>query len=179
MLTGTLAALRSAAWQSKAQAAYAIGIGVITLVAAAVAFVLYLQHSAEISAYQSASKCASPSDALNGRGCRYEGQTEVLSTSRHDRLEAVVRFDALPTRTFSTSFPTHNEPDSTALRAGAIADGELWAGKVTRLASKPTVDNPEPYPAQSFLIFAVFFGVSGLVILFMSSQLARRAWRPK
>jgi hypothetical protein len=156
---------------------YAIGIGVIVLVGAVVAFLMYLHHNSEISAYQSASTCASPSDALNGQGCRYEGQTQVLSTSRHDRLEAVVRLDALPTRTFSTSFPNNNEPSSTALRAGATAEGELWAGKVTRLAGKPTVDNPEPYPAQSFLIFAVFFGVSGLVILFMSSRLARAAWR--
>jgi hypothetical protein len=179
LLKGTRAALRSAAWQSKAQAAYVIGIGVITLIAAAVAFVMYLQHNSTMDAYQSASKCASPGDALNGQGCRYDGQAQVLSTSRHDRLEAVVRFDALPTRTFSTSFPTHDEPSSTALRAGATSDGELWAGKVTRLAGKPTVDSPEPYPAQSYLIFALFFGVSGLGILFFASRLARTAWRQK
>jgi hypothetical protein len=152
---------------------------VIALIAAAVAFVMYLQHSSAISAYQSASKCASSSDALNDQGCRYEGLAQVLSTGRHDRLEAVVRFDDLPTRTFSTSFPNNNEPSSTALKAGATADGELWAGKVTRLAGKPTVDNPEPYPAQTFLIFAIFFAVGGLVNLFMSSRLARAAWRRK
>jgi hypothetical protein len=179
LLKGTLATLRSAAWQSKAQAAYAIGIGVVALIAAAVAFLMYLQHNSEMNAYESASTCASPSDALNGQGCRFDGQAHVLSTSRHDRLEAVVTFDALPTRTFSTSFPTHDEPSSTALRAGATSDGELWAGKVTRLAGKPTVDSPEPYPAQTFLIFAVFFSVSGLVIIFMSSRLARAAWRAK
>jgi len=174
-----MANLRSVVWQSKAQAAYAVGLGVITFIAAALAFVMYQQHNSEMGAYQSASKCASPGDALNGQGCRYDGQTEVLSTRRQDRLEAVVRFDALPTRTFSTSFPTDNEPSSTALRAGATADGELWAGKVTRLAGKPTVDSPEPYPAQTYLTFAGFFAVGGLVILFMSSRLARAAWRKK
>ncbi|MHB8614050.1 MAG: hypothetical protein ACYDAL_16750 [Candidatus Dormibacteraceae bacterium] len=158
---------------------YAIGIGVIVLVGAMVAFLMFLQHSSAISAYQSASSCASPSDAMSGQACRFKGQTQVLSTSRHDRLEAVVSFDALSDRTFHTSFPNDNEPSSTALRGGATADGELWAGRVTRLAGKPTVDNPEPYPAQSFLVFATFFAVSGLVILFMSSRLAKAAWRRK
>lgn len=50
---------------------------------------------------------------------------------------------------------------------------------MTRLAGKPTVDNPEPYPAQTFLIFAIFFALAGLVIIFMSSQLATAAWRRK
>lgn len=62
------------------------------LIVAAAAFILYLHYSGDISAYESASSCASPGDALQGQACVYKGQAKVLSTSRHDRLEAAVEF---------------------------------------------------------------------------------------
>lgn len=158
---------------------YAIGIGVIVLIGAVAAFILYLHYIGEISAYQSAAKCASPGDAAQGQACVYTGQANVLSTSRHDRLEATVEFDSMPARTFSTSFPNNNEPTSAALSVGTTLDGEVWAGKVTRLAGKRTVDNPESYPAQPYLVFSGMFLVGGLVILGLSAGLARVAWRVK
>ena len=149
MLNGSGSALSSAARQSRAQAKYAIGLGAFVLVFAAAAFILYLHYSGDISAYESASSCASPGDALQGQACVHKGQARALSTGRHDRLEAVVEFDSLPAHTFGTSFPNNNEPSSTALTAGTTTDGEIWAGKVTRLAGKPTVDNPEAHPANA------------------------------
>ena len=118
-----------AASQSRAQAKYAIGVGVFVLVAAAAAFILYLYYGGQISVYESASSCASPGDALQGQSCSYKGQAKVLSASRHDRLEAAVELDSLPVRTFTTSFPTNNEPSGTALNAGTTTAGELWAGR--------------------------------------------------
>jgi hypothetical protein len=164
--------------QSRAQAKYAIGVGVATLLAATASLVLYLHQTADISAYRSASNCASPRDATQGQGCRYQGQAQILSTSRHDRLEATVAFDALPARTFTTSFPNRDEPSSTMLRAGTPGDAELWAGKVTRLAGKLTVDNPES-TVQPYGEIAVGFLVGGLVLLAVSAGLAREAWRQK
>lgn len=168
-----------AAWRNKAQAALAIAVGLITIVAALVLLFFYFRDSGLIASYRSASSCATAGDAVAGDGCRYEGQARVLSVSRHDRLEAVVSFDSLPGRTFSTSFPNSDEPDSTALKVGATANGELWAGKVTQLAGKGTLDDPEPYPTTPLLVMAAILGVVGLVILFLSGQLARAAWRPR
>jgi hypothetical protein len=170
---------QNAAWQSRAQAIFVIGIGVLVLLGAAVAFILYLRYGGDISAYQSAAKCASPSDASQGQACIYKGQAKVLSTGRHDRLEATVEFDSIPARTFSTSFANNNEPSSTALSIGITTDGEVWSGKVTRLAGKLTVDNPEIRPAQPYLEFTRMFLVGGLVILGLSAGLARAAWRVK
>ena len=100
-----MANLRTVVWQSKAQAAYAVGLGVITFIAAAVAFVMYQQHNSEMGAYQSASKCASPGDALNGQGCRYDGQTEVLSTR-----------SAIGSKRSSGSTPCRPAPSARAFR---------------------------------------------------------------
>jgi hypothetical protein len=91
----------------------------------------------------------------------------------------VVEFDSISARTFSTSFPTNNEPSTTALSVGTTTDGELWAGKVTRLAGKMTADNPQIYPPQSYLEIALMIMVGGLVILGLSVGLARDAWRVK
>ena len=85
----------------------------------------------------------------------------------------------MPGRTFSTSFATHNEPSSTALIVGTTTDAEVWAGMVTRLAGKVTVDNPENTPAQPYLEFTGMFIVGGLVILGLSAGLARDAWKVK
>jgi hypothetical protein len=170
---------QNAAWQARAQAKYAIGLGVFALVVAAMAFILYLHYKGDIGAYESAAQCASAGDAAQGQSCVYKGQARVLSTGRHDRLEAVVEFDSISARTFSTSFPTNNEPSTTALSVGTTTDGELWAGKVTRLAGKMTADNPQIYPPQSYLEIALMIMVGGLVILGLSVGLARDAWRVK
>jgi hypothetical protein len=170
---------QNAAWQARAQAKYAIGLGVFALIVAAMAYILYLHYKGDISAYESAAQCASASNAAQSQSCIYKGQARVLSTGRHDRLEATVEFDSIPARMFNTSFPTHNEPSSTALSVGATSDGEMWAGKVTRLAGKMTVDNPEIHPAQPYLDIALMIFVGGLLILGLSAGLARDAWRVK
>jgi hypothetical protein len=178
LLKGT-AAPRNAASRRRAQAVYAIGIGGMGLVAAAAAFILYVHYSGEIGAYQSAPSCALSTEALQGQACVYRGPAKVLSTDRHDGLEVVVEFDSLPARTFNSSFPSNNEPSSTALSVGITAEGEIWAGKLTRLAGKSTVDNPESHPAQPYLEYAGIFVAGALVILILAGGLARQAWRQK
>ncbi|HEV2032833.1 MAG TPA: hypothetical protein VGU71_01325, partial [Candidatus Dormibacteraeota bacterium] len=126
-------------------------LGVLTCV---VLIFFDVRDSGLISAYRSASNCPSTTDALSSDKCRFEGQAHVVSTSRQSRLEAIVSFESLPGRTFSASFPTTNEPDSSALRTGSTVLGELWNGRVTRLAGKPTVDNPEGYPTSALLQIA-------------------------
>jgi hypothetical protein len=166
-----------AAWRNKAQAALAIAAGVITAIASLVLVYFYSRDAGLISAYRSANICTSAEAALNGQICRYQGPARVVSTARHDRLEAVVSFNSLSGRTFSTSFPNDAEPDSAALKAGASADAELWDTKVTRLAGKPTVDDPEPYPTTPLLAMAAILGLVSVAILVLAVRLARTAWR--
>jgi hypothetical protein len=134
---------------------------------------LDVRDSGLISAYRSASNCTSPSNALNSDSCRFQGQAQVLSTSRQTRLEAVVSFESLPGRTFSTSFPTNDEPDSSALKAGASVAGELWNGKVTRLAGKATVDDPVGYATSALVEIAALLAVLSLPLLAIGIWLAR------
>jgi len=151
----------------------ALIIAVLGLLACVVLVVFDVRDSGLISAYQSASNCSSPSDALNGEACRFQGQAQVIHTSRQTRLEAVVSFESLPRRTFSTSFPTNDEPDGSALKAGSTVAGELWNGKVTRLAGKPTVDDPEGYPTSGLLEIAAFLAVLSLPLLAIGIWLTR------
>ena len=131
-----------------------------------------------ISTYESASACSSPGDALQGNRCRYEGQAQVLGTTKTDQLEATVEFRSVPGRTFTTRFVKNNEP-SPALTAGATTDGELWSGKVTQLGRKQTADNPESRPAQPLLEFGVIFVVGALLIFGLAAGLASVTWRVK
>jgi hypothetical protein len=174
-LTGMQTAPTGAVRRNRAQALMALIIAVLGLLACVVLLVFDVRDSGLISAYQSASNCSSPSDALNGDACRYQGQAQVISTSRQTRLEAVISFAALPGRTFSTSFPTNDEPDSSALKAGASVAGELWNGKVTRLAGKATVDDPEGYPTSALLEIAALLAVLSLPLLAIGIWLARSA----
>jgi hypothetical protein len=151
----------------------ALIIAVLGLLACLVLVFFDVRDSGLISNYQSASNCSSPSDALNGDACRFQGTAQVVSTSRQTRLEAVVSFESLPGRTFSTSFPTNDEPDSSALKAGATAAGELWNGNVTRLAGKATVDDPEGLPTSSLLEIAAFLAILSLPLLGIGVWLAR------
>jgi len=162
-----------AARRSKAQAVMALVIAGLGLLACLVLIYFDVRDSGLVSAYQSASSCSSPSDALNSDRCRFQGQAQVISTARQTRLEAVVSFESLHGRTFSTSFPTNDEPDSSALKAGASVAGELWNGKVTRLAGKATVDEPERYPTTALLEIAALLAVLSLPLLAIGIWLAR------
>jgi hypothetical protein len=168
-----------AAWRNKAQAVFALAIGVIVVGNGIFFLLLYIGDSNDAAAYASASSCASPTEAVNGRSCRYEGQARVLSTRRPLRLEVTIVFDSLAGRTFTASFLTPNEPDSTALTVGASVAAELWSGKVTRLAGKIPVDDPETYTTTPYLIVALFSGIFALVIFVLAIPLARAAWRQK
>jgi len=168
-----------AAWRNKVQAALAIAVGVIAVSNGIFFLFMYVANSADVAGYTSASMCSSAIDAVSGRGCRYEGQARVLSTSRPVRLEVTVAFGSLPGRAFTASFTVPNEPDSTALKVGGLVTGELWNGKVTRLASKVSADDPETYTTTPYLIIALFSGVFALVIFVLATSLARAAWRPK
>ena len=107
----------------------ALIIAVLGLLACVVLVVFDVRDIGLISAYQSASNCSSPSDALNGEACRFQGQAQVIHTSRQTRLEAVVSFESLPRRTFSTSFPTNDEPDGSALKAGSTSRERFGTGR--------------------------------------------------
>jgi hypothetical protein len=155
---------------------FAVGIGVLALVASAAAFILYFHFQADISAYRSTPTCATPADALT-TDCRYAGPAQVLGTSRTDQLRATVQFPAVPAKTFTARFPKDNEPSGSALTTGATTDGELWSGKVSRLAGHPTSDNPESTSAESILPFGWFFLVGALLIFGLSVGLARVNWR--
>jgi hypothetical protein len=163
----------SGARRNKVQAVMALVIAGLGLLTCVVLIFFDVRDSGLITAYQAASGCSSPSDALNTDKCRFRGQALVISTSRQTRLEAVVSFESLAGRTFSTSFPTSDEPDSSALKAGASVAGELWNGKVTRLAEKATVDDPEGYPTSALLEIAAFFAVLSVPLLAIGIWLAR------
>jgi hypothetical protein len=178
-MTESLGQPRVAAWRYKAQAVFALAIGVIAVVSTVAFFIFYFRDKSDISAYQSASSCASAGDALNGQGCRYEGQARVLGTSRHDRLEARVAFESIRGRNFATSFPNGDEPDTTALKVGGTATAELWDSKVTQLAGKATVDDPVGSETTPFLILSVIFGAFAVVIFVLAIPLATAAWRQK
>ena len=100
-----------------------------------------------------------------------------MSTSTGAGHKAVVSFEALPGRTFSTFFPSGGAPDCSRLQQGDTAEAELWSGKVTRLAGKVTNDDPEEYPTSSLLELALFLGLLGIPLLVIGISLARSAWR--
>jgi hypothetical protein len=162
--------------QNKLQTALLIAVLVIGIIAALLFVFFYFRDSALISAYKSATSCATPGDAMSGEGCRYEGQAQVLSVRSADRLEAVVAFDSLPGRTFSVGWPKGDEPDITALQVGGTADAELWTGKVTRLAGRNTIDEPEGYPTTRFLQTAALIGGMLLIGFFVWGLAPRFAW---
>jgi hypothetical protein len=167
------------AWRTKLQAALVIVVGAGCLVASLVIVYFGFRDTGLISAYRSASSCASPTDALSTEACRYAGKATVLSTSRHDLLEVRVSFDSLPGRTFSTGWPRDGEPDTSALNVGGSAPGELWNGHVTRLAGQPTIDDPEGYPTTSFFEIGGFIGLLSLGAVVSGAFMARAAWRRK
>ena len=163
---------KSARRRARYQVVFAAGIGVLALVAAAAAFILYSHYGAAISSYESSPACSSPGDALQGKHCRFSGQAQVLTTTRTDRLNVKVEFYSIPGHTFSTGFTKDSEPSAAALTTGTTTDGELWSGKVTRLAGKLTTDNPESTPAQPLLTFGVIFVLGALLIFGLDIGLA-------
>ncbi|HEX2645952.1 MAG TPA: hypothetical protein VHO95_01875 [Candidatus Dormibacteraeota bacterium] len=132
--------------------------------------VLYFHFQGLIQAYESAPRCSSAADALKDQGCRYVGEAHVLSSQ--DESTATVEFPALSGRSFTAVFPTAQRPNAAAVSVGTTADGELWSGKLTRLAGKRTADNPEQTPADPFLQIAIFFGVAALALLILTLGIA-------
>jgi hypothetical protein len=137
---------------------------------------LYFQQSASVGAYTSASSCASPSDALSSEACRYHGPATVESANSHDPFHASVAFEALPSRTFIAGWPPGGGPAITALTLGGTVDAELWNGKVTRAAGKPTIADPELLGATFYLQGAAISVGAALLILLIWG-LALNAWQ--
>ncbi len=169
-------AVWGASWRNKLQAVLAIAIAVIGLVTALVLLYFDRHDAAEISAYNSASVCAGPADAIGSETCRYEGQANVVSTRRDTRLYAVIAFDSMPGRTFTTSWPTKTEPNLALLSPATTIDAEVWNGKIAKLGGTRTVDSPDNVPMGLWELSA-FFGVLCLPLLFFGGQMARSAWR--
>jgi len=176
-LTGARPAPWGAAWRNKAQAAFAIVVGVAVVILGFFFLFMFLGNSSDLAAYSSASPCLSVNDAFNGRSCRYVGQARVLSTSRPVRLQVQVALDNLPGRTFTASFVVANEPSSSALKTGGTVAAELWDGKVTHLAGEPSDADPELDTTTPFLITAAILWVWGTLVIFLGGWLARAAWR--
>lgn len=169
-------AVWGASWRNKFQAVLYIAIAVISLISAPVVLYFDRHDAAEISAYNSASVCVAPADAIGSQTCRYEGQANVVSTRRDIRLYAVVAFDSMPGPTISASWPTNTEPDLASLRPGATISAEVWNGKVTKLGGTRTVDSPENVPMGLWELSA-FFTILGLPLLVFGGLTARSAWR--
>jgi len=164
-------------WHGKPQAFLCIVIAALALLTCVALTVFDIRDTGFISAYRAASPCSSAADALNTGSCRFLGQADVVSTSTGAGHKAVVSFEALPGRTFSTFFPSGGAPDCSRLQQGDTAEAELWSGKVTRLAGKVTNDDPEEYPTSSLLELALFLGLLGIPLLVIGISLARSAWR--
>jgi hypothetical protein len=169
-------AVSGGSWRNKLQAVLVIAIAVIGLVTALVLLYFDRRDAAEISAYISASVCATPADAIGSESCRYEGRANVVSTRRDIRRYVVVAFDSMPGRTFSSSWPTKTEPDIALLSPGATIDAEVWNGKITKLGGTRTVDSPENVPMGLWELSA-FLAVLGLPLLAFGGQMVRSAWR--
>ena len=153
-----------------------MAIAVIGLGTALVLLYFDRHDGAEIVAYNSAGVCAAPADAIGSEACRYRGQANVVSTRRDTVLYAVVAFDSMPGRTFSTSWPTTNEPDLTLLSPGATIDAEVWNGKLTKLGGTQTADSPENVPMGLWELSA-FLAVMCLPLVVWGGLMARTAWR--
>ena len=129
--------------------------------------------------YAAAPVCASPTPVLNSRACKFDGRAKLLSTARDNLLEVSVAFDALPGRTFTTSFPLHHEPASGDLIVGSRLPATLWGGQVTEIAGMFTVDSPQYLAPGTEVALGLFFGVAGLIGLALSTPLTLKAWRKR
>jgi hypothetical protein len=168
-------AVWGASWRNKLQAVLVIAVAVIGLITGLVFLYLDRHDTAEISAYKSASVCAAPAEAIGSETCRYEGRANIVSTRRDTVLYAVVAFDSMPGRTFSTSWPAHTEPDLALLSPGAAIDTEFWNSKITKLWGTRTADSPENVPMGLWELSA-FFAALCLPLLAFGVMTARSAW---
>lgn len=167
----------SAARRNKLQAVLVIAICAGGIVFAIVLALNAWRSGMAISAYESAAACASASDAVTSDRCRYDGDATVVSTGRSALLTAVVRFDSVPGRTFSTRFASDSEPAGGALTAGGKAPATLWNGRITRLAGVATVDDPHNSLTSTNLLVAAFVGLLSIAGVAAGAFMARDAWR--
>ena len=154
-----------AAWRKRALTALRTALSliiVVNLILVVTGIFGYFRDVAFADSYGSARACASPADALTGQACRYQGQAQVLSTSSNSGLQAKVAFESLPGRTFYVGWGTVAAPDMTLLTVGKWVDAELWDGRVTRFAGKPTGSDPQTYHHSVYLAQAA---ISGGVLL--------------
>ncbi len=154
-----------AAWRKRARTALGTVLSlivVVNLILVVTGILGYFGDVAFADSYGSARACASPADALTGQACRYQGQAQVLSTSSNSALEAKVAFESLPGRTFYVGWATVAAPDMTLLTVGEWVDAELWDGRVTRFAGRPTGSDPQTY---HHIVYLEQAAVSGGVLL--------------
>ncbi len=106
------------------------------------------------------------------------GDAKVLSTHVDDQLHARIGLGSLPGRTFDVTLRGNGQPPDGPLTVGRTAAATLWNGHITELAGEASLDNPENASPGSDLILGPFFGLLGLIGLFLSVRLARNAWAP-
>lgn len=108
--------------------------------------------------------------------CRYGGQAKLVSIRRDKWVSAVVTFDSLPGRLFSTSWAAKAEPDIALLTPGASIDAEVWNGKITKLGGVRTADSPYSVPSGLWEL-TLFFTLLGLPLLVFGVRAVRSAGR--
>jgi hypothetical protein len=167
---------REAPWRFKLQSALSLAVGLIAVGAGVVGIYLQLQNGGEQMAFHSAAVCSTPQTAATSQSCSYTGPATVTGNHRDVRIFIDLTFDALPGRTFATSFSTKREPPSNSVSAGVSQTAQLWNGKVTKVAGVGTADDPD-YLQANAIPAALVFVVVGLGISIWATFMVRRAWR--
>jgi hypothetical protein len=175
LLNGPVAR-REAPWRFKLQSALTLAVGLIGLVVGVGGVYLQLHWADEQKAFHSAAECSAPQTAAMSRSCSYTGPATITGSHRDVRIFVDLRFAAMPSRTFTTSFSTKREPPTNTVSAGISQAAQLWDGKVTKYAGVGTVDDPD-YQQTNAIPAALIFAVVGLFISIWSTVLVRRAWR--
>jgi hypothetical protein len=153
-----------------------LGIAVLGLLLGVGVVYSGIHNGAELSAYQSASTCRSPSDALTGEQCIYTGPATVTGSTRQQKLSVDLEFSGLPGRTFTALFATDREPSQGPPSTGSSVGAELWNSHITKFDGVGTVDDPE-YFAKNTLVPGIIFSLVSLVALWWGIGFVRIAWR--
>jgi hypothetical protein len=160
-----------------------IALGVVAVMGLALtAYTTYLgyDYSNRRAAYDGAKPCASPADISR---CRYQGDARIVRKSlsgADPRVE--LTFVQLPgvdlTAYLDRSYRSHWD----SWQESSVVEAEVWQGKVTTVASLPTLESPDVLPSVGAAP-ALFFGTATLVLAasffwFLFSWLARREAAP-
>jgi hypothetical protein len=164
------------AWRNKLQASLFMLVGVAGLITGVALIGFQMHNSSRLSAYRSASTCASAGEAVSSTACRYSGPATVTSGFDPATRSAGIVFTDLAGHEFVARFTTVAEPDTSTGSKGSSVEAELWDGQVIRFAGIKTVDSPDNIPGDMTLAGIIFAAVGAVVTAF-AVMLVRVAWR--